>query len=245
MAANRTDDNSALLLQESRPYFATFPTYGNINEIQSIGDSNYASMQATLRASNLHHLSAQVAYTWSHNFDDVTAYRGALAQNSFNFKGDYGQSDFDQRNIFVAAVDYEAPGSHVLPVLTKGWQSTAKLAFHSGNPFSVFTDDQTDGTLEGTQRANLVGNPYSGSKQAKVNGQWLNAAAFADPAAGSYGNTRRNQFVAPGYGDIDLSVFKNTKIGERIDTQLRFEMFSDVFNRINFAPASLYWIGIL
>jgi hypothetical protein len=238
-AANQADDNSALLLQESRPYYLTgnpvFQTYGNINEIQSIGDSNYASMQATLRASNLHHFSAQLAYTWSHNFDDVTAYRGALAQNSFNFKGDYGQSDFDQRNIFVAALDYEAPGSHVLPVLTKGWQSTAKLAFHSGNPFSVFTDDQTDGTLEDTQRADLIGNPYAGAKQAKVNGQWLNESAFADPAKGSYGNTRRNQFVAPGYSDVDLSVFKNTKIGERIDTQLRFEMFN-VFNRTNFAP---------
>ena len=234
-AANQASDNSALLLQESRPYFSQFPTYGNINEIQSIGDSNYASLQATLRASNLHHFSAQAAYTWSHNFDNVTAYRGALPQNSFDFKGDYGQSDFDQRNIFVAAVDYEAPGSHFLPVLTKGWQATAKIALHSGNPFSVFTDDQTDGTLEGTQRANLVGNPYQGAKQAKVNGQWLNAAAFADPAAGSYGTTRRNQFEAPGFEDVDLSVFKNTKIGERIDTQLRFEMFN-IANHINFAP---------
>jgi hypothetical protein len=234
-AANQGSADSGLLLQESRPYFSQFPTYGNINEIQSIGDSNYASLQATLRASNLHHFSLQAAYTWSHNFDDVTAYRGALPQNSYNFKGDYGQSDFDQRNIFVAAVDYEAPGSHILPLLTKGWQSTAKLAFHSGNPFSVFTDTQTDGTLEGTQRANLIGNPYSGAKQAKVNGQWLNASAFADPDPGTYGNTRRNQFEAPGYGDVDLSVFKNTKFGERIDTQLRFEMFN-VVNRINFAP---------
>ena len=234
-AAAQASANSALLLQQSRPYYSTYPTYGNINEIQSIGDSNYASLQATLRASNLKHFTAQFAYTWSHNFDDVTAYRGALPQNSFAFKDDYGQSDFDQRNIFAGALDYEAPGSHVMPVVTKGWQASAKLAFHSGNPFSVFTDTQTDGTLEGTQRANQVSNPYAGAKQTKVGGTWLNPAAFADPTPGNYGTSRRNAYVAPGYGDFDLSVSKNTKIGERVDTQLRFEMFN-LFNRINFAP---------
>jgi hypothetical protein len=218
-----------------RPYSDTFPNYGNINEIQSIGDSNYASLQATLRASNMHHLSAQITYTWSHNFDDVTAYRGALPQNSFDFKNDYGQSDFDQRNIFTGTLDYEAPGSHYLPVLTKGWETTAKFSFHSGEPFSVFSDGQTDGTQEGVQRANQIGDPYAGAKQAKVGGNWLNPDAFTDPAPGQFGTSRRNAYVAPGYGDFDLSVFKNTKIGERVNTQLRLEMFN-VANRINFAP---------
>jgi outer membrane receptor protein involved in Fe transport len=234
-AANQASPNSGLLLQESRPYFSAFPNYGNINEIQSIGDANYASLQTTLRASNIYHFSAQAAYTWSHSFDDVTAYRGALPQNSFDFKGDYGQSDFDSRNMFVGNLSYEVPGSQHFKAITTGWQANAKFAFHSGLPFSVFTDDQTDGTLEGTQRANQVGNPYSGAKQAKVGGQWLNASAFADPAAGTYGTSQRNAYVAPGYGDFDLSVFKNTKIGERVNTQLRFELFN-LFNRTNFAP---------
>jgi len=233
--ANQDADNSAFLLQSSRPYFNSFPSFGNINEIQSIGDSNYASLQATLRAANVHHFTAQLAYTWSHSFDDVTAYRGALPQNSFDFKGDYGQSDFDQRNIFVGAVTYDVPGSHVLPLLTGGWQANTKFALHSGSPFSVFSDGQTDGTLEGVQRANQIGNPYQGAKQAKVNGNWLNADAFADPDPGTYGTSRRNAYVGPGYSDVDLSVFKNTKIHERINTQLRLEMFN-LFNRINFAP---------
>ena len=235
---------SILDLNQFGAYSTAFPNYGNINEIQSIGDSNYASLQATLRASNIHHFSAQAAYTWSHSFDDVTAYRGALPQRSDDFKADYGQSDFDSRNIFVGALSYEAPGSRYFPVLTKGWQANTKFSFHSGLPFSVFTDTQTDGTNEGTQRANQIGNPYAGAKQAKIikgsdgslsGSAWLNAAAFADPAAGQFGTSKRNAYVAPGYGDVDLSVFKNTKIGEHVNTQLRFEMFN-VFNRINFAP---------
>jgi hypothetical protein len=65
----------------------------------------------------------------------------------------------------------------------------------------------------------------------------LNPAAFAQPAAGTFGNLSRNKFYGPGYGAVDLAVFKNTKITERIGTQLRVEMFN-LFNRKNLAPPS-------
>jgi hypothetical protein len=234
-AANQASPDSGLLLQQSRPYYSAFPNYGNINEIQSIGDANYAALQTTLRASNIKRFTAQAAYTWSHSFDDVTAYRGALPQDSFNFKGDYGQSDFDSRNMFVGDVTYDVPGSQHFKLLTSGWQANSKFTFHSGLPFSVFTDSQNDGTVEGTQRSDQISNPYAGAKQAKVGGFWLNPNAFADPAPGTFGTSKRNAYTAPGFGDVDLSIFKNTKIGERVNTQLRFEMFN-LFNRINFAP---------
>jgi Carboxypeptidase regulatory-like domain len=233
---NQSLPNGVGVDQTSRPFFNTFPNYGNINEIQSIGNSNYNSLQATLRASNYHHISAQAAYTWSHAFDDVTAYRGALPQDSTNFKGDYGQGDFDTRNNLVGELSYEIPGLEAHKKLTGGFQLNSVFAFHSGLPFTVLTDDQTDNTGEGNQRADQVlANPYTGFKQQKVGATWLNPAAFADPASGTWGNSRRNAYVAPGYGDFDFSVFKNTKIGERLNTQFRVE-FYNLFNRTNFAP---------
>lgn len=233
---NQSLPNADGVDQTSRPFYGAFPEYGNINEIQSIGNSNYNSLQATLRASNFHHFTASTAYTWSHAFDDVTAYRGALPQNSKNFKGDYGQGDFDTRNILVGELSYEVPGAHMLRPVTNGWQFNSVFAFHSGLPFSVLTDDQTDNTGEGNQRANQVlSNPYAGFKKQAVGANWLNPDAFADPAAGTWGTTHRNAYVAPGFGDVDFSIFKNTKIGERINTQFRLE-FYNVFNRTNFAP---------
>lgn len=95
----------------TRPYYSTFPAFTFINEIQSIGNSNYNSLQSTLRVSDLHGFSGQAAYTWSHSFDEVTAYRGALPQDSTDFKGDYGSSDFDARHIFVGLVSYNVPGT--------------------------------------------------------------------------------------------------------------------------------------
>ena len=61
----------------------------------------------------MHGITAQAAYTWSHSLDEVTAYRGALPQDSTNFKGDYGNSDFDMHNIFVGLISYDVPGGQV------------------------------------------------------------------------------------------------------------------------------------
>jgi outer membrane receptor protein involved in Fe transport len=221
----------------TRPYFGAFPSYTFINEIQSIGNSNYSSLQATLRVADFHRLTAQAAYTWSHNFDENTSYRGALPQDSTNFRGDYGPTDFDTRNIAVGLITYNVPGSEKLKLLTTGWQLNSLITFHSGNPFSVYSSADTSGTDDQAQRADAVPgtNPYAGFKQSKINANWLNPAAFTDSAPGTFGNTGRNAYIGPGYGDVDFSVFKNTPlIGERVTTQLRIEMYN-LFNRTNFA----------
>src|ERR1700761_7551933 len=93
-----------------RPYISSYPQYGDINQIESIGTSNYNALQAVFSVRGMHGLTTQFSYTWSHNLDEVTQYRGQLPQDSTNFKGDYGASDFDTRNTFVGFVNYTVPG---------------------------------------------------------------------------------------------------------------------------------------
>jgi hypothetical protein len=224
--------------QATRPYFSTFANFGNINEVQSIGTSNYNSLQTQLRVQSWHHLTVSGTYTWSHNLDETSQYRGELPQDSRNFKGQYGNSDFDVRNTFVMFASYEIPGSHHLKALTSGWQANVLASYHGGQPFNIFASGDVSGTNEGTDRAvQVLANPYAGFRQRTVNASWLNPAAFADPAPGTFGTVRRNQFYSPGYGDMDLSFFKNTRIKERVNIQFRAEMFN-LGNRINFAPPS-------
>jgi hypothetical protein len=170
----------------------------------------------------------------------VTAYRGALPQDSTNFKGDYGASDFDQRNIFTGLISYDVPGAQKVKLLSNGWQLNTLATFHGGIPFSVLSSSDSSGTGENVQRANLTGiDPYAGFKKQKANANWLNPAAFVNPTPGTFGTTRRNEFYGPGFGDVDFSVFKNTPITERINTQFRVEMFN-LFNRYNYgSPAGL------
>ncbi len=225
-------------LQSTRPYYAVYPNYTNINQLESIGTSNYNSLQTQLRLQNFHGLSAQTIYTWSHNLDEVTAYRGALPQNNLDFKGDYGNSDFDTRNTFTSFLTYTVPGSTThFRALTNGWVVNSLLSFHGGQPFTVHASGDISGTGEGNDRADQIGPVNKGYQGQHPNSQWLDPTAFADPAAGSFGTTHRNAYYGPGFSDVDLSVFKDTRVRERATLQLRVEMFN-VFNRNNFAPPS-------
>ncbi len=225
----------------TRPYGKLFPNYGTINEVASIGNSNYNSLQTTLKTTNYHHLSSQFSYTWAHGLDILTQYRNANITNSLNPRADYGNMDYDTRHAFSAYFTYDLPEGHTLRALSNGWQLNSLLSFHSGQPYTIYTGTDTSGTGEGEDRVNVTGlSPYVGSSKSVQAGQvqWITPAAFAIPGSPSFGNMRRNQLNAPGYGDVDLSVFKNNKfevLGHNINTQLRAEMFN-LLNRANLSP---------
>jgi hypothetical protein len=221
--------------QEKRPYFSLYPYYNNINQISPIGTSNYNSLQAQARINNWHHVSMQAVYTWSHSLDEVSQYRGTLPQDSTNFKGDYSNSDYDTRNNFTDFVSYEIPGSQHLRRLTEGWQLNGLLNFHGGQPFTVFASGDISGVNEGLDRAVQIAPARTGYQGQHPNANWIDLTAFADPTPGTFGTSRRNQYYGPGFSDVDFSVFKNTKVGERFTIQFRAEMFN-LFNRANYAP---------
>ena len=241
--------NTSAAQQAARPYNSAFNSFGVINQVGSEGTSNYNSLQATLKVKEWHKTTAQFAYTWAHSLDEMTLYRGTLAQDSRKLKGDYGNSDFDTRHSFTALVNYRLPGSEHWKLLLNGWQTSGLLSFHTGQPFTIYAGSDNSGTDEGFQRPNLVGDPFAGiSHQIQTDSsgakfvQWVNPAAFAQPTAGAFGNLARNKYYGPGYGSVDFSIYKDTKIIERIHTQFRVEIFN-LFNRVNMAPPSNYTGG--
>ena len=107
------------------------------------------------------------------------------------------------------------------------------------NAVTAYSGRNVSGTFEGRDRVDLIGDPYKGGSQSIItsaNGskyvQYINAAAFAQPAAGTFGNLARNALFGPGFADVDIAVVKNTPITERVKTQLRADVFN-VFNRAN------------
>ena len=224
--------------QSSRPFYSQFPNYGVINQVESNGTANYNSLQATIRTSNWHGLYSRFNYTWSHSLDTMTVYRSRLPQDSNNLKGDYGNGDYDTRNNFNGSLVYEISRLGNGPAwISRGWELNSALSFRGGLPFNIATASDTTGTGERYQRPNLISNPYAGTPGSVTGSrsiQWLNAAAFSTPVAGTYGTLSRNKFHGPGYEDIDLSVFKNTKIGEKLVLQFRAELFN-LYNYNNYA----------
>jgi hypothetical protein len=226
-------------LQATRPYYAQFPDFGIINQIETNGSSNYNSLQAILKVREWHRFTSQFTYTWGHALDDMTAYRGTLPQDSTDLKGDYGNSDFDTRQNFTGLLNYDLPNASRWKPLLNGWALSSLVSLHTGQPFTVFSSTDTTGTGEGEQRADQIAPAFAGVSHAfSASGvTWINAAAFVNPAPGTLGTSPRNGYYGPGYASTDFSVVKNTKITERINTQFRIEMFN-LFNRINLAPPS-------
>jgi hypothetical protein len=85
-----------------------------------------------------------------------------------------------------------------------------------------------------------VGNPFQGTGGLNI----LNLNAFQVPctldASGNcifgtqhIGSLGRNAFTGPHYKNLDFSLVKNNKIGERVNMQWRFDFFN-IFNHPNF-----------
>ncbi len=219
--------------------------FGTILQLNSVGTSNYNSLQSTFRIRDWHGLTSQFAYTFGHALDEDSQYRGFVLDDAFNKHLDYGNSDFDTRHSFAASFTYAVPkakwASGWSSYIVNGWQASSVWKFNSGQPY----DELRSGLY-------LIGDPFKGVPHTfdkTIPGeQWINPAAFAKPCVLSAtittcpagvgtdtnGNVARNKFYGPGLVAVDLSVFKNIPITERVKIQLRAEMFN-LTNRINLA----------
>jgi len=222
----------------ARLYATQYPTLGGINILETIANSNYNSLQASVRTTRWKNFTVNANYTYAKSLDNGSDVRNSLPTNSFNLRREYGPSAFDLTHIFTGFVIYDVPAfSSKLPRLTKGWQLNTLVTGHTGGPLDILSGTNRSGTLDNRDRADLVGDPFSGvparaSAFAAV--PWFNPRAFAAAAAGTWGNIGRNALRGPGFGAVDFSVFKETPITERIKTQFRVEIFN-IFNRANYA----------
>jgi Carboxypeptidase regulatory-like domain/TonB dependent receptor len=219
----------------SRPY----SQYGPINWIGTIGTSNYNALQMLLKTSNWHGLVSKITYTWAHALDESSNPSFNSPANSNDFKAEYGNGADDVRSSLAGFAVYSFPAFARGPkALTNGWETSALVTTFTGLPFTATDGQDISGTSEYSDRVDQIGNAYAGVSHALVGHstvQWVNPVAFTNPAPGTFGTMRRNQLRGPGYGDVDLSLLKNTHITERVLAQLRFELFN-TFNRTNLAP---------
>jgi hypothetical protein len=232
-------------VQSSRPYYSQFPNLAAIDELQSVGNSNYNALIASLRSSNFHGFTTKLAYTYGHSLDDLSYARHIIPQNSYCLECDYGNSDFDIRQSFSMFLSYAPPEPGKYRMALGGWQFTTLFSFFTGQPFTVLSGNDSSGTAEFNDRAEVIGNPFANvpaSDRAASTYYYFNPAAFALPAQGTYSDQSRNAFYGPGTKQIDFSVFKNFGITERVRAQFRVEIFN-LFNFVNYGTGQQGLIG--
>jgi hypothetical protein len=214
------------------------PGFGNLSTISSRANSTYHGFQfeATKRMS--HGFSVQTAYTYSKSLDQASAIAlGAAVPNVFNLGTQWGRSDFDARHVLALSWIWDLPKftSAAAPLrwVAGGWQLNGLLTGRTGQPLNIVTGQ--DNALTGTpnQRPNLSGNPYLSSSRPRKDlvAAWFDRAAFANPAAGAFGNFGRNVIDAPGNFALNAGVFKSIPIPIR--ENMRFEFRAEFFGLTN------------
>jgi hypothetical protein len=211
------------------------------------GYSNYNSGTVKLERRTTD-MALVAVYTYSKSMDDKSAAAGIGATGG-GFAGhldeshpnlDYARSDFDVGQRFVISYVYDLPfgkGKHfannanrLTDAAVGGWEVTGIGTFQNGFPFSVLAND-TGGLLNAfSQRANLIGNPTSGTKDLN---HWFNTAAYTQPLAGAFGTSGRNTLREPGISNWDMGLIKSLALTERIRFQLRLETFN-TFNHAQY-----------
>jgi hypothetical protein len=230
--------------QLRRPFNTQFPDLRQINTISSVGWANYNALQATLRTSDFHGLSMQVAFTWSHNIDtasevsDFFGTSGYVPQDSRNLAGSVGNSEFDQRKALIITYVYAVPkvsGGKFVTALTRNWQLSGTTTFRDGLSSPVLTFGGESGTQSNHERPNCVGPIHY--QLADLTQPYVLPGAFEPPAPGTFGNCPRNPIVAPGLNAWDINVQRTFRLSDRIALEFRTSFFN-AFNHPNFAEPS-------
>jgi hypothetical protein len=227
-----------------------FQGFGGITGgfIESAGNSNYHAMTLRVERRFASGLSFLSSYSWSKSIDDGAGIStgsdsSGVQQDARNLRAERALSDFDVAHRWVLSYVYDLPfgkGKRIAPsnqgagkvanFLAGGWQMTGILTVQTGRPFTVTLGRDQSLTGGNADRPNLVGDPKVSDPGPDL---WFNPAAFAVPAAGTFGSAGRNILRGDGLHSFDLGVSRFFRVTERQSFQFRAEVFN-LANHPNF-----------
>jgi len=224
------------------------PRFTVIRTIQNDVIANYEALSVGVRQRMRRGLQFHASYTWAHTLDVTTdSNGGGTNMNPYNWRQDYGNSNWDIRHRLTGAFVYDVPffatSNRAVKFAFANWQMNGLFVAQTGLPFNVSIGTDTANTASGgTYRPDLIAKPTADCGGHRLV-SCITSSAFAVPQLYTYGNAGRNLLHGPGLFTIDYSVFKNFPLWERVGIQFRAEFFN-LLNHPNFAnPASTFNTG--
>jgi hypothetical protein len=207
--------------------------FGQIDEKRFDGITNFNGLQSSLTRSFTKGWLFQAQYMWGHAISDSAGSgEGGQIQDVACRACDRGPADYDIRQTFTANTVYQLPWARNR--FYGGWDLSGIFTARTGTPLTILVNRAAANVPSGqtqTQRANYIGgNVYLPNPGPDG---WLNPAAFAAPANGTYGNAGRNVFRGPGLWQTDIGLSKRFRVTERIGLDFRTEAFN-LFNRAQY-----------
>ena len=241
-----------LIPQSNGTLVRRYPGFGILTMTLQDGDSTYHSWQNTLKrrlGSSTFHLTYTISKTLGNGNESARFFTNLFPAPWNDIQRAKGPANFDrpQRLAFSWFQDLPNKASSKLgKTLLNNWSVTGVFVAQSGYPLTVIntTSGQGLGGITNNDNGNFNSNVISGvplihpTGSTKDNLQsYVNKAAWSMAPAGTYGNSGRGMFRAPGQWNVDFSAFKDFAITERWRLQLRTEAFN-LFNHANFALGS-------
>ena len=231
---------AAAQLLKPYPRFQNVATYRN-----NSGTSNYNALEARVEQRFSRGLYLLFAYTHSKLIDDASSVFSStvlsspnssslIAADTFRPYLERDSSNGDVPNVTSVSVVYDLPvgrghrfaSGGLLDTLLGGWAVNGIASLQSGMPVTV-TQATNNNAFAGfaLQRPTQVGQP-SLAPGLRNPARYFNTAAFATTPQFLIGNASRNPVRGPAYRDLDFALVKHTRLAEKLDVELRSEVFN-------------------
>lgn len=221
-----------------RPYRG----YDTVNFVEFGASSRYDGLQTRITRRFAKNFTANASYVWSKALGDTDNDTTTIG-DPYNRRREWSPLGFDRTHAFSADWVYDLPrfgndANGVVKAVFNGWQLNGIMRIWSGTPITV-TSNGNPGNLAAPNtgvRADYVTGQNVTSRNDSTR-QYLNPFAFARPVEGTLGNVGKNSIRLPGINSWDMSLYKTTRITERVSTQLRWETFN-TFNHTQWATVN-------
>jgi hypothetical protein len=169
-------------------------------------------------------------YTWSHCYgNDANFAGGGGAGGSFpdpyNRDNDRGNCDGDRRQIFNLTAVASTPEftNTRLRALATGWRLSGIYRRSTGSWLTLTAGgDRALTGMSGQRPQQVLGSPYG--DRSSLN--YLNPAAFEQPALGTLGNMRPGNVEGPGTWQFDMALTRTFQFFEAQKLEFRAEAFN-------------------
>ena len=209
--------------------------YGTIGHLDDTGRANYHGLLLSAQRRFGAGISALTNWTVSRCMSDpaTTEITGPTIVNPADPDLDYSYCASDRRHVVNVSLVAQTPqfDNGALRAILSDWQLSPLVRWQSGDRSTVTTGVDNALTGMGGQRAvQVLDDPYGDRSP----GNYLNRAAFASPATGTYSTLQPFTIVNRSRLQNDIAITRSFRFGTRA-AQFRWEIFN-VLNHTNFNP---------
>ena len=232
VCSTNANTNFRRVLYQQNPTEAAF--IGGLDLHTDVGYQDYRGLKLAAQRRSATGVSINGSYTLSRCFGTAQTSRFTQANGGYvnpdDPSYDAGYCDQDRRHLATLTTGYETPelANAAMRIALSHWRLSGILTAQSGSRLNVLSGVDNAFNGIGNQRPNQVSDDFYGGTLTN----YLNRAAFAQPAAGTFGDLPRNAVVGPSYWNVNLALSRLLNVAASQRLELRLEAFN-LFNHFN------------